>query len=220
MDKLNIGAGTEASMAPKELTAARALVRQLVVNGVDHVFTVPGESFLPVLDALADTDIQVTVCRQEGGAAMMADAYGKATGKPGICFVTRGPGATNASVGINVARQDSTPLIMFVGQIEREIRDREAFQENRLSRRLRADVEMGDRDRRRFARSRICLARLPYGDRRTPRPRGRRSAEGHAQGEDQRSGGGRMAPRRGSACYGRHRPKSATFWRALSDPSC
>ena len=129
MDKLNIGAGPQGAQAPKELTAARALVRQLVVNGVDHVFTVPGESFLPVLDALADTDIQVTVCRQEGGAAMMADAYGKATGKPGICFVTRGPGATNASVGINVARQDSTPLIMFVGQIEREIRDREAFQE-------------------------------------------------------------------------------------------
>ena len=115
------------SAAPR--SAARALVDQLVANGVDHVFTVPGESFLPVLDALADSGIAVTVCRQEGGVAMMADAYGKATGRPGICFVTRGPGATNASAGIHIAQQDSTPMIMFVGQIERGQRDREAFQE-------------------------------------------------------------------------------------------
>ncbi len=115
------------SAAPR--SAARALVDQLVANGVDHVFTVPGESFLPVLDALADSGITVTVCRQEGGVAMMADAYGKATGRPGICFVTRGPGATNASAGIHIAQQDSSPMIMFVGQIERGQRDREAFQE-------------------------------------------------------------------------------------------
>lgn len=115
------------SAAPR--SAARALVDQLVANGVDHVFTVPGESFLPVLDALADSGITVTVCRQEGGVAMMADAYGKATGRPGICFVTRGPGATNASAGIHIAQQDSTPMIMFVGQVERGQRDREAFQE-------------------------------------------------------------------------------------------
>ncbi len=110
-------------------SAAQVLVQQLVVNGVDHVFTVPGESFLPVLDALRDSGITVTVCRQEGGAAMMADAYGKATGRPGICMVTRGPGATNASAGIHISQQDSTPVIMFVGQIERGQRDREAFQE-------------------------------------------------------------------------------------------
>jgi acetolactate synthase-1/2/3 large subunit len=110
-------------------SAARVLVEQLVINGVDHVYTVPGESFLPVLDALADSGIAVTVCRQEGGAAMMADAYGKATGRPGICMVTRGPGATNASAGIHISQQDSTPVIMFVGQIERGQRDREAFQE-------------------------------------------------------------------------------------------
>ncbi len=110
-------------------SAARALVDQLAVNGVDHVFTVPGESFLPVLDALYESRIQVTVCRQEGGVAMMAEAYGKATGRPGVCFVTRGPGATNASAGIHVAQQDSTPMIMFVGQIERTLRDREAWQE-------------------------------------------------------------------------------------------
>jgi acetolactate synthase-1/2/3 large subunit len=110
-------------------TAARALVEQLAINGVEHVFCVPGESFLPVLDALRDSAITVTVCRHEGGAAMMAEAVGKATGRPGICFVTRGPGATNASAGIHIAQQDSTPMILFVGQVETSVREREAFQE-------------------------------------------------------------------------------------------
>jgi len=110
-------------------SAAMALVEQLVINGVEHVFCVPGESFLPVLDALRDSGITVTVCRHEGGAAMMAEAVGKATGRPGICFVTRGPGATNASAGIHIAQQDSTPMIMFVGQVESTVREREAFQE-------------------------------------------------------------------------------------------
>ncbi len=113
----------------KSRTAAQVLVDQLVINGIAHVFCVPGESFLPVLDALRDSPIMVTVCRQEGGAAMMADAVGKATGRPGICFVTRGPGATNASAGIHIAQQDSTPVIMFVGQVERRMRERGAFQE-------------------------------------------------------------------------------------------
>ena len=110
-------------------TAAEVLVDQLLVNGVRHAFCVPGESYLAVLDAFHDRDIAVTTCRQEGGAAMMAEAVGKATGRPGICFVTRGPGATNASPGIHIARQDSTPMILFVGQIARHMRDREAFQE-------------------------------------------------------------------------------------------
>src|SRR3954466_15881549 len=110
-------------------TAAEALVDQLIVNGVQHVFCVPGESYLAVLDAFHDRDVAVTVCRQEGGAAMMAEAVGKATGRPGICFVTRGPGATNAAAGLHVARQDSTPMILFVGQVAREMREREAFQE-------------------------------------------------------------------------------------------
>lgn len=109
--------------------AAAALVEQLAVNGVRHVFCVPGESFLAVLDALRDSSIIVTVCRHEGGAAMMAEAVGKSTGRPGICFVTRGPGATNASAGIHIAQQDSTPMIMFVGQVETSVREREAFQE-------------------------------------------------------------------------------------------
>jgi acetolactate synthase-1/2/3 large subunit len=110
-------------------TAAEVLVDQLLVHGVRHVFCVPGESYLAVLDAFHDSALDVTVCRQEGGACMMAEAVGKVTGRPGVCFVTRGPGATNASPGIHIARQDSTPLVMFVGQIARDMREREAFQE-------------------------------------------------------------------------------------------
>jgi acetolactate synthase-1/2/3 large subunit len=110
-------------------TAAEALVDQLMINGVSHVFCVPGESYLAVLDAFHDRKLAITVCRQEGGAAMMAEAVGKATGRPGICFVTRGPGATNAAAGIHIAQQDSTPMIMFVGQVTRDIKDREALQE-------------------------------------------------------------------------------------------
>lgn len=107
----------------------KILCDQLVRLGVRRVFSVPGESFLAALDGLYDSGIQNVVCRQEGGAAMMAEAYGKMTGTPGVCFVTRGPGATNASAGIHIAMQDSTPLVMFVGQIDRTHRDREAFQE-------------------------------------------------------------------------------------------
>ena len=105
------------------------LVDQLVAQGVARVFSVPGESFLAALDGLHDSGIQNIVCRQEGGAAMMAEAQGKMTGKPGVLFVTRGPGATNASAGIHIAKQDSTPMVVFVGQIARAHRDREAFQE-------------------------------------------------------------------------------------------
>src|ERR1700733_6398250 len=110
-------------------TAAEVLIAQLRVHGVRHVFCVPGESYLAALDAFVDSDIELTVCRQEGGAAMMAEAAGKATGRPGVCFVTRGPGATNASAGIHIAQQDSTPMIIFVGQVTRDIKDREALQE-------------------------------------------------------------------------------------------
>src|SRR3954463_10430594 len=110
-------------------TGGRILVDQLIAQGVERLTCVPGESYLAVLDALHDAAIDVLVCRNEGGAAMMAEAYGKATGRPGIAFVTRGPGATNASPGVHIARQDSTPMILFVGQVAREIREREAFQE-------------------------------------------------------------------------------------------
>jgi len=110
-------------------TAAEVLVDQLIVNGIRHVFCVPGESYLAVLDAFHDRDIEVTVCRHEAGAAFMAEAVGKATGQPGICFVTRGPGSTNAAHGIHIAHQDSTPMIMFVGQVARDMKGRDAFQE-------------------------------------------------------------------------------------------
>ncbi|HKR90572.1 MAG TPA: thiamine pyrophosphate-binding protein [Phenylobacterium sp.] len=117
------------AQAPIFRTAAQALVDQLVLHGVEHVFCVPGESYLGVLNALRDSPIAVTIGRQEGGCAMMAEAVGKTTGRPGVCFVTRGPGATNAAAGVHVASQDSTPLILFVGQVDRGLKEREAFQE-------------------------------------------------------------------------------------------
>ena len=112
-------------------TAARDLVRVLIAHGVTHVFCVPGESYLAVLDALADVRdiIHVIACRHEAGAANMAVAHGKLTGRPGICMVTRGPGATHAAIGVHTARQDSTPMILFVGQVARDQKHREAFQE-------------------------------------------------------------------------------------------
>jgi acetolactate synthase-1/2/3 large subunit len=111
-------------------SGGRILVDNLVAQGCDRIFTVPGESFLAVLDALHDTPaIDLVVCRQEGGVAYMAEADGKMTGRPGVAFVTRGPGATNASVGVHVAHQDSTPMILFVGDVARGDRDREGFQE-------------------------------------------------------------------------------------------
>ena len=105
------------------------LIDQLSIHGVRHAFCVPGESYLAALDAFYGSDIELTVCRHESTAAIMAEAVGKTTGRPGICFVTRGPGATNGSAGVHIARQDSSPMIMFVGQVGREMRDREAFQE-------------------------------------------------------------------------------------------
>jgi len=117
-------------MMTKQRTGGRILVDALVAQGCDRIFTVPGESFLPVLDALVDSpEIDVVVTRAEGGAAFMAEADGKMTHRPGICFVTRGPGATNASIGVHVAMQDSTPMILFVGDVARDARDREGFQE-------------------------------------------------------------------------------------------
>ncbi len=111
-------------------TGGQILIDQLKLQGCDRIFTVPGESFLSVLDALHDApEIDLVVCRQEGGVAYMADADGKMTGRPGIAFVTRGPGATNASGGVHVAFQDSTPMILFIGDVARGDRDREGFQE-------------------------------------------------------------------------------------------
>ncbi len=117
-------------MADNRRTGGQILVDQLRCHGADLLFGVPGESYLAVLDALHDVpELRFVVCRQEGGAAMMAEAYGKLTGRPGIALVTRGPGATNASSGVHVAQQDSTPLLLFIGQIERAAVGRDAFQE-------------------------------------------------------------------------------------------
>ena len=108
----------------------KVLIEQLEAEGVDTVFCVPGESYLAALDGLHDSNrIRTVICRQEGGAAMMADGHARVTGRPGVAFVTRGPGAANASIGIHIAQQDSTPLVMFVGLPGRDFEDREAFQE-------------------------------------------------------------------------------------------
>jgi len=113
-----------------ERTGGELIVDALSANGATLAFGVPGESFLAVLDGFyGSNEMDFVICRQEGGAAMMADAYGKLTGQPGICFVTRGPGATNASAGVHIAYQDSSPMILFIGQVGRSMIDREAFQE-------------------------------------------------------------------------------------------
>src|SRR6266545_3698531 len=123
LEKTMTGTGTR--------TAAQILVDALRIHGVDTAFCVPGESYLAVLDALYDAReaIRLIVCRQDGGAAYMAEAWAKVTGRPGICLVTRGPGATNASIGLHTAFQDSTPMILFIGQVPGEFADRESFQE-------------------------------------------------------------------------------------------
>ncbi len=112
------------------VNGGRLLVDCLIAQGADRIFTVPGESFLAVLDALHDSpEVQTVICRQEGGAAFMACADGAMTGRPGVCFVTRGPGATNASIGVHVACQDSQPMLLFIGDVDRGMKDREGFQE-------------------------------------------------------------------------------------------
>ena len=118
-------------LSPVAQMGGHLLVECLVAQGVTHAFGVPGESYLAVLDGFHkyQDQIEFVICRQEGGAAFMADAQGRLTGRPGVCFVTRGPGATNASIGVHTAFQDSTPMVLFVGDVATETRDREAFQE-------------------------------------------------------------------------------------------
>ena len=162
-------------------TGGEILIDQLVVHGVQHVFCVPGESYLAALDAFYDRPIKLTVCRQEGGATMMAEAHGKATGRPGIVFVTRGPGATNASAGIHIAQQDSTPLIVFVGQVGREMREREAFQELDYRAVFGIDRQMGrPRSTIRRAFRSWCRARSTPRLSGRPGPGGDGAAGGHA----------------------------------------
>src|SRR5580692_9241922 len=110
-------------------SGGQILVDQLVAQGVERVYCVPGESYLAALDAMSNAPIELTICRQEAGAAMMALTEGRLTGRPGICFVTRGPGATNAAHGLHIAEHDSAPMILFIGQVERAMMGRGAFQE-------------------------------------------------------------------------------------------
>ena len=119
------------SQQEKPRSGGQILIDALRVHGVDTVFCVPGESYLAALDALYDAgnEIRLVTCRHESGAAFMAEAYGKLTGRPGVCFVTRGPGACNASIGLHTALQDSTPLVLFIGQVDRGYSEREALQE-------------------------------------------------------------------------------------------
>ena len=121
----------QAETGSKTQMGGHLLVECLVAQGISHAFGVPGESYLAVLDGFHKykDQIQFVTCRQEGGAAFMADAQGRLTGRPGVCFVTRGPGATNASIGVHTAFQDSTPMVLFVGDVATDTRDREAFQE-------------------------------------------------------------------------------------------
>ncbi|WP_242690182.1 thiamine pyrophosphate-binding protein, partial [Paracoccus fontiphilus] len=118
-------------MTRKMRNGGRLIVESLVALGATKAFGVPGESYLAVLDALHDTRgvLDFVLCRNEGGAAFMASAWGKLTGSPGICMVTRGPGVTNASIGVHTAMQDSAPMILFVGQVATSMKGREAFQE-------------------------------------------------------------------------------------------
>ena len=118
-------------MSQEPRLAGHLIVECLIAQGVTHVFGVPGESYLAVLDGFHrhQDRIRFITNRQEGGAAFMADAAGRLSGRPGVCFVTRGPGATNASIGVHTAFQDSTPLVLFVGDVASDQRDREAFQE-------------------------------------------------------------------------------------------
>ncbi len=111
-------------------SGGRILVDSLRIHGADRAFCVPGESYLDVLNAFHDTpELNVVVCKHEGAAANMAEADGRLTGRPGICFVTRGPGATHASIGVHAAMENSTPMVLFIGQVDRAFFDREAFQE-------------------------------------------------------------------------------------------
>ncbi len=131
MSNHDVKTDTPAQGANAARHGGRILADQLAILGARRIFCVPGESFLGLLDGLFDhrETIEVVTCRHESGAANMADAYGKLTGQPGICAVTRGPGATNASNGIHTAYQDSTPMIVLVGQVATNMMDREAFQE-------------------------------------------------------------------------------------------
>ncbi len=187
--------------------AGHLLVECLVAQGVTHAFGVPGESYLAVLDGFhAHADqISFVTCRQEGGAAFMADAQGRLTGRPGVCFVTRGPGATNASIGVHTAFQDSTPMVLFIGDVASDTRDREAFQEvdfcsffGPSTKGMAKRVERID-DARRIPE--YVARAFRHRHERPPRPGGAGAARGHADAD-----GGHRSPAEGRAGRGLERP--------------
>ena len=163
-------------------TGGEILVANLLAQGATHAFCVPGESYLPVLDALYDVRdrLQLLVCRQEGGVAYMAEAYGKLTGRPGIALVTRGPGASNAAIGIHTATQDSTPMIVLVGQVGGDFVGSRSLSGDRLSPNVRQRGQVGGTDRSRGAHPRIRRTRLPRRDVRPAGPGRAGAARGHA----------------------------------------
>ncbi len=162
-------------------SGGRILVDQLVAQGVKRVYCVPGESYLAALDAMHDAAIEVTACRQEAGAAMMALTEGRLTGRPGICFVTRGPGATNAAHGVHIAEHDSAPMILFVGQVERAMLGRGAFQEMDYRAFFELDRQVDDPDRGSGANPRGHPPRLPHRDAGKARPGRDRATRGYAR---------------------------------------
>ena len=164
-------------------SGGQVLVDQLRIHGVDTIFCVPGESYLTVIDALHDAqnEIKTVACRQEGGATNMAEAYGKLTGKPGVAMVTRGPGACNGSIGVHTAMQDSTPMVIFIGQVARDQEYREAFQEVDYHRKFYGAIcKAGRPDRSRQPGTRIGQPSLPCGRLGSPRPRCRFHSGRHA----------------------------------------
>ena len=175
-------------MSATERHGGALLVDCLRAQSVDRIFAVPGESYLAVLDGLHDAnDIDLVLARHEGGAAFMAEAHGKLTGRPGIAMVTRGPGATNASIGVHTAMQDSSPMILFVGQIATTMRDREAFQEVDYRQFFGPIAKWVTEIRRPRTPSGTGQPGLLGLDVRASRSRGRRVAGRHAGG---RNGGG------------------------------
>ena len=164
-----------------ERQGGRILVEQLLVHGADTAFCVPGESFLPVLDAMYEhrARMKLVVCRHESGAANMAEAHGKLTGRPGICFVTRGPGATQASVGVHTAFQDSTPMILFVGDVGSELPRPRGVPGSGFRRHVRAAGQVGRAHRLRRAHPRVREPRLHGGDVGPARAGGAGAARGH-----------------------------------------
>ena len=190
-------------------SGGRILVDQLVVHGTDLVFCVPGESYLPVLDALYDTpQLRLIVCRMEAGAANMACAHGQLTGSPGVCIVTRGPGAAHAAVGVHTAQQGSVPLILLVGQVPRSHRGREAFQEVDIEAMFAPLAKWTATIDEAGADPRVREQGISGGDRRSTRAGRAGPARGRARRADRRAGWGASPDRASDAVPGGGQPRS------------